>query len=368
MTFNTRFTLLLLLAGTLAGCSSQPKTAQAAPEAVSGVAVVSAQRAQVPNWLEAMGTVRAAQSAQVAAQMMGNVVAMNVREGDRVRRGQVLAVIDDAQPRAGVERAQAMLLAADKDAVAADADFTLAQATLKRYQNLLDKKSVSPQEFDEVKARFQAAQARRELARAGQQQAQAALSQARTQLDYTRVRAPFDGVITDKRVDAGAMAAPGMPLLTVEDTRRYRLEATVDESQIQFVKQCESVPVTLDAFGDRQLTGKVTQVVPAADPASRSFLVKIDLPTTADIRSGLFGRARFQRGQRESLVVPASAVVTRGQLQGVYVLGQDKVAMLRYVTLGKSEAGRIEVLSGLQSGEQLVANPGERELAGKMIR
>jgi len=357
-----------LLAFALLGCSSEPRTAQAAPETVNDVALATAQRATIPDWLEAVGTVRAAQSTQVAAQVMGNIVAVNVREGDRVRRGQVLAVIDDAQPRAALDRAQAALLAADKDAVAAEADFTLAESTLKRYQNLFDKKSVSPQEFDEVKARFQAAQARRELAHAGQQQARAGVAEARTQLDYTRVRAPFDGAVTEKRVDTGALAAPGMPLLTVEDTRHYRLEATVDESQIGYVKLGAAVPVKLDAFADRNITGRVTQIVPAADPSSRSFLVKAELPADPDLRSGLFGRARFSRGQRQALLVPRSAVVTRGQLQGVYVVPQDKIATLRYITLGRPDQDRIEVLSGLQGGEQVVANPGERDLAGKLVR
>lgn len=366
---NRTITVLPIALLTLAlGCSSTPKTAEAARESVSDVRLITAERATVPDWLEAVGTVRAAQSTAVAAQTMGNIAAINVREGDRVHRGQVLAVIDDAQPRAGVDRAQAALMGADKDSIAAESDFTLAEATLKRYQNLVEKRSVSPQEFDEVKARYQAADARRELAHAGQQQARAALAQARTQLDYTRVRAPFDGVVTEKRVDTGANAAPGMPLLTIEDTRHYRLEATVDESEIQQVKLGANVPVSLDAFGDRQFTGKVMQVVPAADPVSRSFLVKIDLAATPDIRSGLFGRARFERGQRESLLVPRSAVVGRGQLQGVYVLGPDKVATLRYVTLGKPAGERIEVLSGLVPGEQLAANPGERELGGKLIR
>jgi multidrug efflux pump subunit AcrA (membrane-fusion protein) len=124
----------------------------------------------------------------------------------------------------------------------------------------------------------------------------------------------------------------------------------------------------VDAFGDRRLTGKVVQIVPAADPSSRSFLVKVELPATPDIRSGLFGRARFQRGQRDALLVPRTAVVNRGQLQGVYVLGPDKLATLRYITLGKPDADRMEVLSGLQGGEQVVANPGDRELGGKLIR
>ncbi len=359
--------LLITLALSFAGCSSEPKTVQAARETVTDVSLVTAQKAIVPDLLEAVGTVRAAQSTELAAQMMGNIVALNAREGDRVRRGQVLAVIDDAQPRAGVERAQAAAVAADKDAIAAEADYTLAQATLKRYQNLFDKNSVSPQEFDEVKARFQAAEARRALAHAGQQQARAALAQAQAQLDYTRVRAPFDGVVTEKRAELGTMAAPGMPLLTVEDTSRYRLEATVDESQIRFVREGTTVPVVLDSSSDQPLKGRVAQIVPAADPASRSFVVKVELPRAATMRSGLFGRAQFSRGEREALMIPRPAVLSRGQLQGVYVLGADKVASLRYVTLGNAAGDRIEILSGVQPGEQLVGNPGDRDLAGKRI-
>jgi RND family efflux transporter MFP subunit len=359
--------VLLLALGGLVACSSEPKKAEAERETVSGVPVLTVQQAAVPDLLEAVGTVRAVQTAQLSAQMMGNVVAINVHEGDRVRRGQVLAVIDDAQPRAALDRATAAVLAADKESAAAEAEYTLAQATLGRYQNLFDKKSVSPQEFDEVKARYQAATARRELAHAGQQQARAAQAQARAGFDYARIRAPFDGVVTEKRVDAGALAAPGMPLLTVEDTGRFRLEATVDESEIHFVHQGATVAVALDAFPDKTLAGKVTQIVPAADPASRSFLVKVELPSDPAARSGLFGRARFPKGERQALLVPRSAIVDRGQLQGVYVVGADKIASLRYVTLGKPAGLQVEVLSGLQGGERVVVDSQGRELSGKLI-
>jgi RND family efflux transporter MFP subunit len=298
---------------------------------------------------------------------MGNIVEIRAHEGDRVQRGQVLAIIDDSQPRAAVDRAIAADLAAQQQLVGADSDLALAESTLKRYQALLEKKSVSPQEFDEVRSRQQAAVARRDMARAGQAQTQAALSQARTSLDYSRIRAPFDGVVTEKKADPGTLASPGMPIFTVEDVRRYRLEADVNESDLQYVKTGQQVPVVIDALSNSALKGRVVQMVPAADSASRTFLVKIELPTDARLRSGLFGRAQFSRGQRQALMIPRTAIVERGQLQGIYVLDQNRVANLRYITLGKLSGADVEVLAGLQDGEQLVAKPGAVDLNGKRI-
>lgn len=360
-------TAAILLFLNLLGCSSERETVSAAPETVSNVSVVSAQAVVVPDVVEAVGTLRAAETSQLAAQMMGNIVEIRVREGDRVRRGQVLAVIDEAQPRAALDRATAGELVAQQESTASESDFALAEATFKRYQTLYDRKSVSPQEFDEIKARYQAAQARREMAHAGQAQAKAVLQQAHTALSYTHIVAPFDGVITEKKADVGALANPGMPIFTVEDLRRHRLEASVNESDLQYVRQGQQVPVLVDALGNRQLKGKVVEIVPAADPASHSFVVKVELPSDPSLRSGLFGRAQFARGERSALLIPRTAVVERGQLQGIYVLDQNKVAGLRYITLGRPSAGQVEVLAGLQAGETLVADPSNRELSGKKI-
>jgi RND family efflux transporter MFP subunit len=158
-----------------------------------------------------------------------------------------------------------------------------------------------------------------------------------------------------------------MPIFTIEDTRSYRLEVTVDESDIRLVHVGQAAPLTIDALGNVQLSGKVVQIVPAADTASRSFLVKVELPADVRLRSGLFGRAHFPRGERSALLIPSTSLVERGQLQGVYVLGANQIAGLRYIALGKSSGGRVEVLSGLQDGEKLVATPGDRELGGKRI-
>jgi RND family efflux transporter MFP subunit len=359
----------LVLLGTMAlsGCGKDEKTSASAPEAVRNVPIVAVQRTQVPDVLEAVGTVQAAQTSVLASQAMGNIVEIRVREGDRVQRGQVLAVIDEAQPRAALERARAADVAAQQEVAAAETDLTLANATYKRYQTLYDRKSVSPQEFDEIKAREQGARARREMAQAGQAQAQAAISQAQTSLDYTRIRAPFDGVVTEKKVDAGTLASPGMPVFTVEDVRRYRLEATINEGDLRIVKLGQSVPVLVDALESVGLKGKVVQIVPAVDPASRSFVVKLELPATEGLRSGLYGRAQFARGERQAVLIPRTAVLERGQLQGVFALDSNRVAGLRYVTLGEPSGDMVEVLAGLEGGEQLVMKPGDRDLNGKRI-
>ncbi len=361
------YLLIMVLGGVLAGCTNERSAAITPPETLSNVSVIAVQKTTVPDWLEAVGTVRATQTSQVSSQVMGNILEIRAHEGDRVQSGQVLAVLDDAQSRSGTDQATAALNAAEKEVSAADSDFALAEATLKRYQQLYEKKSVSPQEFDEIKARYQSAEARRDMARAGQAQATAGLTQARTSLGYTRIRAPFTGIVTEKKADAGTLASPGMPIFTMEDTRSYRLEVTVDESELRFVSAGQASPVTIDALGNTQLSGKVAQIVPAADPASRTFLVKVELPADVRVRSGLFGRARFSRGERSALLIPRASLVERGQLQAVYVLDANQIAELRYVTLGKSTGEQIEVLSGLQDGEKLVAVAGDVDLGGKRI-
>ncbi|MBZ5662161.1 MAG: efflux RND transporter periplasmic adaptor subunit [Acidobacteriia bacterium] len=359
--------LIAMLGVGVAGCSSGQRAEPQPPETVSNVPLIVVHKMTVPDFLEAVGTVRAAQSSQISSQMMGNIREIRAQQGDRVQAGQILATIDDAQPRAAVEQATAAVSAAEKEVSAADSDLALAETTLKRYQQLFDKKSVSPQEFDEIKARRQSAEARRDMARAGQAQANAALTQARTSFGYTEVRAPFTGVVTGKNADAGTMASPGMPLFTLEDSRKYRLEVTVDENSIRIVRAGQSVSVALDALGGAAISGRVEEIVPAADAASRSFLVKIGLPPDAHLLSGMYGRARFPTGKRQALLIPQTAIATRGQLQGVYVIDANRMSGLRYVTLGKASGPQVEVLSGLEDGETIVSEPGTRELGGKLI-
>lgn len=367
---ENKFTILLevaALAVLLSGCSAERKVAASAPETVHGVRIVQVQQAPMADVLQATGTVRSWRTAPLAAQVMANVVSVNVREGDSVRRGQVLVTMDGSQFRASADRGQAAVQAADHEIASAKSDLDLAQSDFKRLDYLYQKEIISAREYDQAKAKVDSATARLALARSNREQAAAALNQDKILLGYTNVLAAFDGVITERRVDPGALATPGMPLLTVEESGHYRLEVTVDERDLKYVRQGESAPVAFDAFDGAPLSAKVVQIVPAADPASRSFVVKLDLPANPGLRSGLFGRAEFSRGRKDAIVVPRSAVLDRGQLQSVYVVSDDGTATLRYVTLGTQTQDQVEVLSGLTASEKVVANSGGRDLAGKRV-
>ena len=364
MTRKVSFILPLVASLVAVGCSDKKTPPSPAPEVVHGLPVVEAQRKTVPDYVEAVGTVRAQQTSQLSAQVVGAIVSLRAQEGQRVRQGEVLIELDDAQQRAALQRASAAVSSAQQDIAAADAEYALANSTLSRYQSLYEKKSVSPHEMEEVQARAKSAGARRDQAEAGMAQAHALEAQARASQSYTRIRAPFDGVVTAKHVDLGTLAAPGVPLLTVEDTRRYRLEASVDEGDIRWIKMGATAPVEVDALG-AELQGKIAQIVPLADPASRSFIVKLELPSEPRLRSGFFGRVRFPRGERDAIMAPRTAVLDHGQLHGVYVVGADGQIALRFVTLGKPAGDDVELLSGVTAGERLVAAHGGRELAGR---
>ena len=369
---NLRFRLwlaamALAMAG-LTSCSKQPEAPAAQPEVVRDVRVVQTEIRKLPDTVDAVGTVRAAESATLSAQVMGTISKVAVREGDRVRAGQTLLTIDAAQMTAQVERANAGVAAMEQQVSAAESDAALATSTLKRYEMLRAQKSVSPQEFDEVATRAKSASARVAALRSQQAEATAAAAAARTMQGYTLIRAPFDGVVTERKVDPGALATPGTPLLTMEKSGALRLEVAVDESLLSVVRVGSAVPVVIEASANMPIQGKVARIVPSADPGSRSFLVKVDLPPGKGLYSGMFGHATLARGStKDVLTIPRSALVTHGSMQSVYVVGPNQIAEVRYISTGNSHGDEIEVLSGLSSEESIVDAPGERELAGKRI-
>lgn len=358
--------LAVLFLGSV-GCSGGRTSSNGSPERLTDVAVATVQSASVPDWIEAVGTVRAIQTADIASQTSGNILEVRAHEGDRIRAGQLLALIDDATLRATADQAMAAQESAKQALSAAESDYALAAATQERYQTLYEKKEISAMQYDQVKTRAQSAQAQRDLASAQLSRATAALAEARVSLGHSRVEAPFAGLVTQKKIDPGTFVAVGAPLFTLENTSRYRLEATLNESGMATVHVGGRASVSIDGIGATELPGAISQIVPAADPASRSFLVKIDLPANATLRSGLFGRARFPRGARTVLLIPETAVVSRGQMQAVYALDASNIATLRYITTGNAQGQQIEVLSGLASGERVAVAPGDRELAGKRI-
>jgi len=284
-----------------------------------------------------------------------------------VRAGQTLAVIDDATLRASADQAHAAVKAMQSQQAAAQTQSALAASTLDRYKQLQAEKSVSPQEMDEVAQRAQAATAGVDALRAQGDVARAQVNGARAMLSYSHLHAPFAGVVTARMVDPGTMAAPGVPLLQIESAGPLQLQTAVDESTIGSIRKGMKVPLAFKAVPNGDVTGTVAEIVPAADPASHSFLVKIDLAPSSQLHTGMYGAAEFVTGTRQAILVPRSAVVLRGSLNCVYVLDGNGIALLRSITLVAVRGELVDVLSGISSGEKLVDLPGDRDLSGKRI-
>jgi membrane fusion protein, multidrug efflux system len=351
----------------LTGCGSQAArritTSHGTPFQVE---TVSAAESEIPSTYEATGTVRARTTAIISAKLMGYAREVRAQIGDHVREGQFLVVLDPREMESNVSRFEAMreevrhaIPEAESGIAAAKAQSDLTQVTLTRIQDLLNRRSVTYQEFDEAAARWKAAQASLDMARARRAQLDAKLSQieqeirsANIQRGYAEIAAPFSGTILTKSIEPGALAVPGAPLFTIERTGAYRLEASVEESRLPLARVGKTVSVTIDGAG-RTFAARIAEIVPSVDSASRAGTVKVDLPQLPELRSGLFGRASFDTGTRKELTVPLESVVTRGQLQFVFV-AENNVAHARLVTLGASAKNHLEVLSGLNPGDRVI--------------
>jgi RND family efflux transporter MFP subunit len=357
---SSSLTIVLIL-----GCSHHsPVPSAPSPVRAQLVESVSAEEPQV---IQTTGTIHARETATISAQVPGHIRTVLVQAGDRVRPGQLLVTLDGDAIQSAFEQATAGAAAAEKQQMAAESEASLAAETLKRYQMLREQKSVSPQEFDEVQKRSEAAQLRVAFYAAQSRQAQAAVAGARTQLGYTTLHAPFAGIITARLADPGTLAGPGVPLLQIDRDGPLQVYTTVDESLIGSLRNGMKIPVDVETSLNSTLNATVTEIVPAADPASRSFLVKLDLPSSPGLRAGMYTKVGIPDGARAMILAPLSAVVMRGSLACVYALDQSGAAQLRYVTLGNRHGGQVEVLSGLAAGETLVNNPGDRDLAGRRI-
>ncbi len=365
-----RAVLVTSLAAMLcSGCeTTKPESAPARAEPTR-LQVLTLQRSPVDQVYEASGTVRAGRRAVLASKLPGSVLAVPVQLGSSVQAGQLLVELDHGETDAAVSRAQAAskgagdgFVRSQKALEAAEAEARLASVTYGRYQQLLEKRSVSQQELDQAAARNASAAAAVEMAQAALQQAQAqqedaaaALQAERIRQNYTRITAPFAGFVAEKNVDAGAVVFPGMPLLTLEESHGYQLEVSLPESQIAAVKIGDAARVSIAAI-QMDSTARVAELQPGAEPSSRTSLIRLALPETPGLRSGLFGRALFSMGKADLLVVPRSAVQRQGQLISVFVVADGR-ALRRLVTLGREYGEQVEVLSGLAAGETVVSSP-----------
>jgi multidrug efflux system membrane fusion protein len=382
---------LLLAFGCRGERGAEPPRAAAVAR---GVRVEAVATAPVRDTVEVVGTVRSKTQTVIASKVQGYVREVRAREGDLVEAGDLLIVVADREFRAQVERDQAAVREAESslDEVqrmldeahaalrSAEADHEYAAATAARYRLLMDRGLIAAQDHEQTEARRKSTvaaveqgrarilslKAREEQMRQRIVHAKAQLRTSEVTLEDTRIATTSTGVVVSRRVEPGNLAVPGQPLLVLDDPHRYRLEVEVGESAMGWVRLGQSVPVMLDSIG-RAVDGRVAEIVPAADPGSRSVTVKLDMPPQPGLRSGLFGRASFPAAERLALLVPTTALVERGQLTGMYVVDGQNVGRLRLVTAGPRRGDRVEILSGLSPGEHIVTQGAERVADGSRV-
>jgi len=273
---------------------------------------------------ETVGTVRAKLHAAIEAKTSGRIEKMLAQPGQAVKAGELLVQLDARETQARLDQAAAL-----REQYARDTE---------RLRTLLADKTVSRQEFEAVEARYRVAVAYS--------------AEAETLLGYTRIVAPFDGIITRKAADVGDLAVPGRALLEMDDPRAFRIEADLPEALIQRVQLGQKLSVRAGAQ-DAPVEGAVSEISPVADPASRTFNIKLDLPPNSGLRAGQFARVSVPVAQSKALRLPASAVVQRGQMEVVFVSTNSR-AQLRLVKTGRQVGEEIELVSGVNPGERVV--------------
>jgi RND family efflux transporter MFP subunit len=359
--------LIVLMA--VSGCSKKheaDKKENVPASVVKGTKLEIVKSSAMPETLEVVGTVRARTSAVVSARIPGTLSLLNVREGDRVRKGQILARLEALENQANAAVATAGVDEARQGVDEAQSRKKLVDSTFDRYHKLFNEQAISRQEF-EVK------QSEKELAAQGLARAEARLKQAQerskaasTMSDYTRIVAPISGVITSKPVDLGATVFPAQPLMTIEDEGSYLLELAVPESLAARVKPGSPVQVALDALGGSFET-RIAEIVPAVDPVNRSFTAKIAL-NQKGLKSGMFGRGSISLGTSvNGISVPIMAVVNHGALTSVWTLDKESMARMRIVKVGRQTGARVEILSGLTDGDRVVITGVEKVSEGAKV-
>jgi RND family efflux transporter MFP subunit len=292
----------------------------------------------LPRYESAVGTIRAVHETTIGSKLLARVVEVNLKAGQKIHAGDVLMRLDDTDLKAKLQQAKAALTStqAVRDQAAVEE---------KRYAELLQSRAVSRQDYERSATALRSAEA--ELRRAEE-----TVNEVQATLDWATIRAPIDGTIIDKKVDAGDMVAPGQTLVTLFDPKRMQLVASVRESLAHQLKEGQDIGVQVERL-NKQCSGTVSEIVPEAQSASRTFQVKVTGPCPPGIYSGMFGRILVPLGQEEVLLIPARAVRNVGQLQLVDVVADSRVAR-RSIRTGRSLGDDVEVLSGLREGERVV--------------
>ncbi|MEO8887111.1 MAG: efflux RND transporter periplasmic adaptor subunit [Mucilaginibacter sp.] len=346
----------------LSACSSNEKKDTQTGADTAVLVTVSQPLTDAKQGLIVSGQVEASQMANISTRVMGYITRINVKVGDRVNKGQLLATISNDDILAKRAQADAMISQAE-------VGFKNAQKDYDRFTALYKQQSATAKELDNITLQYQSAKSGLEAAR--QQR-----NEVTAMLRYTNLTAPFAGTVTQKMMDAGSMANPGMPLLTIEQSGSYQVSASVPESEISLIKEGAPVTINIDAI-HKVINGKIAQINQSSENSGGQYMIKVNIPD--DEKQGLFGgmyaNAVIPVKQTAQLVnannqvmVPVSAIEYKDQLTGLYTIGSNHTALLRWVRLGRIQGNQVEVLSGLAANEQFIVSAEGRLYNGIAVK
>ncbi|WP_428601819.1 efflux RND transporter periplasmic adaptor subunit [Pseudomonas sp.] len=335
----------------LAACSDSSSSRTASTPVAAEVAVVRQARLPVTN--DVTGSIVSDERIDVASRVTGFIRQLDVREGQAIKRGDLLLRIDASDIDAAITQARAGVQAAQEA-------WQDAQHDVRQNAQLAPAGAISADVLRKSRVR-------EETTRATLEQAQSALAAAQAQRNYVAITSPVDGVVVSVARRSGEMAAPGVPLMTVESRAVLLFKAFVPERSVTAIKAGDSIPVRVDALGDERFRGRVRGVVPSGDGVTRRYEVDIVLPRDARLLPGMFGRLEILLDEKQAITVPRTALVRRGGLDGVFVL-QDGVARFRWLRTGQHLGDSVEVTAGLSDGETILASAPDTVRDGMQIQ
>ncbi|CAG1066641.1 Macrolide export protein MacA [uncultured bacterium] len=362
-----RFLLTIILAAPLliGGCSEKtgPGQTEVQRMTITGVETAVAGFKTFPESIEAAGTVKAAAIGVVSTKVMGTVTSVLVSEGQRVKKGQTLLTIEDSDIAQKVKAAESSIKEASFALEGARKHSELTEATYQRYARLFEANAISRQEFENMTLQRDTAALNLSAMEESLKRAKAGAEEARVYRGYAKVVSPFSGVVSEKKIERGSMAAPGTPLIVIEDDSAFVLETTLDGRHAGLVKPGAEITAIIN---DNKYQAKVIEVIPSIDAATRTFLIKASIKGEG-LRTGLYAKVTVQGAERKALVVPSRAVVTKGQLTGVYTVDEKNVASYTLVRTGGAYGDDIEVISGLKEGDRVISKGAEAAFDGGFL-
>ena len=296
-------------------------------------------------FLSASGKVQTVNSANLSTRMMGYVNKVYVKVGDKVKKGQLLLSVNNTDLSAKLAQVNASI-------TEANAAFNNSEKDYNRFKNLFNDNSASQKELDDVTAHYSMSKARLEAATQMKNEVQA-------QFSYANIRAPFSGVVSNKFINEGDMANPGMTLLEVETPGDFQVMAMVPESEISQIKPNTTVDVLIKSLS-KSIKGKVTEVSSSSKNTGGQYLVKVALEKSSEkLLSGMFATVQFpveSKNNDTTVLIPTDALVSKGELSGVFTVSQSNTAILRWLRLGRTYGDKVEILSGLNADESYIVS------------